>query len=322
MAAERTDARTDVRAGGGVQAGSDAAAAARRRLLQPEVLAGLANLELAARAAVEGTLVGLHRSPRFGFSQEFAEYRAYAEGDDPRFIDWNVYARTDRTYIKRFLGETNSHLMLLLDASASMAFGSAGLTKFRYAQILAASLGYLASRQHDAVGLLVFDEAVREFRAPSTRTGHLEGILHAIDRAQPARRTDYGNPVERFRAHSARRGLVALLSDFYCEPAALIRSVRPLAFQGHDVVLFQVLDPQELRPVLRNASVLQDMETGEAVEVSEQFVHSVYPARMQQHIAALRDAAAAVGADHVLLDTSVSLAVPLRSYLTFRERRR
>ncbi len=163
---------------------------------------------------------------------------------------------------------------------------------------------------------------MRAFRAPSTRTGHLDGILHAIDHAQPQRRTDFVNPVERFRAHSARRGLVALLSDFYCEPAALIRSVRPLAFQGNDVVLFQILDPQELHPVLRHASVLEDMETGEAVEVSGEFVDGVYPAKLQQHIAALRDAAAAIGADHVLLDTSVSLAVPLRDYLRFRERRR
>jgi len=295
---------------------------ARGRLLQPAVLAGLANLKLAARAAVEGTLMGLHRSPRFGFSQEFAEYRAYAEGDDPRFIDWNVYARTERTYIKRFLGETNSHLMLLLDASASMAYGAGTLTKFRYAQILAASLAYLASRQHDAVGLLVFDEAVRDFHAPSTRTGHLEGVLHAIDRAQPARRTDYRLSVERFRAHGARRGLVALLSDFYCDPAALIASVRPLAFEGSDLVLFQILDPRELHPVLRQASVLQDMETAEAVEVSSRFVDDVYPAKLQRHVAALHDAAAAIGADHVLLDSSESIAVPLRRYLLFRERRR
>src|SRR3990172_238531 len=122
------------------------------RLLDPRVLAGLANLELVARTVVEGFIIGLHRSPRFGFSQEFAEYRPYAEGDDPRFIDWNVYARTDRTYIKRFQGETNSHLMILLDASASMGFGTTGVSKLRYGQFLAASLAFLAARQHDAVG--------------------------------------------------------------------------------------------------------------------------------------------------------------------------
>lgn len=295
---------------------------ARTRLLQPEVLSGLANLSLAARAAVEGTLIGLHRSPQFGFSQEFVEYRAYMEGDDPRFIDWNVYARTDRTVVKRFLGETNSHLMLLLDASASMAFGAPRLSKFRYAQLLAASLAYLASRQHDAIGLVVFDEAVREFRAPSARTGQLEGVLHLIDRAAPARRTDYRQPVERFRAHGARRGMVALLSDFYCDPVALIDSVRPLAFQGSDVMLFQILDPRELEPALRESAVLEDMETGELIEVSAEYARRVYPQRVRRHVQALRDAAAAAGADHLLLDTSQPLAVPLREYLLFRERRR
>ncbi len=144
------------------------------RLLQPEVLAGLANLELVARAVVEGFLIGLHRSPRFGFSQEFAEYRAYAEGDDPRFIDWNVYARTDRAYIKRFLGETNSHLIILLDASASMGIATQNISKLRYGQFLAASLAYLASKQHDAVGTLIFDDQTRAYRAPSSRAGKFE----------------------------------------------------------------------------------------------------------------------------------------------------
>ena len=132
-------------------AGLQASRTSARDLLRPEVLAGLKNLDLVARSVVEGFLIGLHRSPQFGFSQEFAEYRAYAEGDDPRFIDWNVFARTGRTYIKRFLGDTNSHLMLLLDASASMGFGGPPVTKLRYSKFLAASLAYLASRQHDAV---------------------------------------------------------------------------------------------------------------------------------------------------------------------------
>ncbi|MFI4914715.1 MAG: DUF58 domain-containing protein [Steroidobacterales bacterium] len=292
------------------------------RLLEPQVLAGLANLELIARAVVEGTLIGLHRSPLFGFSQEFAEYRAYSEGDDPRFIDWNVYARTERTYIKRFLGETSSHLIILLDASASMAFGSGAVTKFRYAQILAASLAYLAARQHDATGLIVFDQEVRDYRAPSARTGHLRGLLHAIDRAEPARATNLSSPFERFREHIGRRGMVALISDFYFEPAAMTESVRPLAFAGQDVVLFQVLDREELHPRLTEATLLEDMETREAVEVSPEFALRQYPARMQAHIDALRTAAAALGADHVLLDTTVPLDQPLRNYLLFRERRR
>jgi uncharacterized protein (DUF58 family) len=298
------------------------ATAGRAALLRPEVLSGLASLSLAARVAVEGTLIGLHRSPTFGFSQEFVEYRSYAEGDDPRFIDWNVFARTDRTVIKRFLGETNSHLMILLDASASMGFGGPPVTKLRYAQLLAASLAYLAARQHDAVGLIVFDDTVRSFRAPSTRMGQLEAVLHQIEQAAPGRRTDFREPVERFRAHATRRGMVAMLSDFYCEPGALLESVRPLAFQGSDLMLFQILDPLEREPRLHDTTVLEDMETGERVPVSVQFARHEYPQRVRQHVQALHDAAAAIGADHLLLDSTEPLAGPLRNYLLFRERRR
>ena len=151
----------------------------------------MSNLDLVARAAVHGFLNGLHRSPTFGFSQEFAEYRAYSEGDDPRFVDWNVYARTERTYIKRYLGETNTHLVILLDASASMAYTSGGVSKLQYAKFLAATLAYLAARQHDAVGLIIFDEQVRDHRPPSSRIGRLQTVLHAIDRAQPPNRSQW-----------------------------------------------------------------------------------------------------------------------------------
>src|SRR3954451_18511060 len=137
---------------------------ALNRLLPPTTLAGLANLELVARTAVEGFLTGLHRSPHYGFSQEFKEYRAYVEGDDPRFVDWNVFARTERTYIRRYQGETNTRLFVLLDASASMGYQSTSVSKLQYAKYLAAALSYLASKQHDPVGLIVFDEAIRHYR--------------------------------------------------------------------------------------------------------------------------------------------------------------
>ena len=206
-----------------------------QHLLKPETLAGLANLDLVARAVVNGFLTGMHRSPFFGFSQEFAEYRAYAEGDDPRFVDWNVYARTDRTYIKRYIGETNTRLVILLDASASMGFGSGKVTKLMYGKFLAATLAYLAARQHDAVGLIVFDDKIREHRRASTRGGRLSGVLHAIDRAQPGTGTDMKVPFERFHEVEHGRGLVAVISDFYCDPDALLKSVQPLAYQGQDV---------------------------------------------------------------------------------------
>ncbi len=293
------------------------------KLLQPEVLASLSNLELIARAAVNGFLVGLHRSPFFGFSQEFAEYRPYTEGDDPRFIDWNVYSRTDRTYIKRFLGETNSHLMILLDASASMAFAGEGkLSKFRYGQILAASLAYLAAHQHDAVGTLIFSDDVREFRPPSSRSGQLQAILHMIDHATAERHTNLSAPFSRFRDQIRRRGMVAVISDFYCDPQTMLDAVRPLAFQGQDVILFHLLDPQELDPRFSESTLLEDMETGQTVEVSPQEMSEQYPLRMQAHIQSMREAATRAGADYVLLNTSESLEVPLRNYFLFRQKRR
>ena len=292
-----------------------------RALLQPEVLAGLKNLELVARSVVEGFLIGLHRSPSFGFSQEFAEYRAYNEGDDPRFIDWNVFARTERTYIKRFLGDTNSHLMILLDASASMGFGGPAVTKLRYSQFLAASLAFLATRQHDAVGCMVFDEEIRDYRAPSTRTGKLHGVLHCIDGAMARTGTSFDKPFDKFREQVSRRGLVAVISDFYCDTESLLAGVRPLAWQGQDVVLFQVLDPQELEPDFDQNVLLEDLETGQAVEVAPQFMREEYPDRINRHIDNLKKAAAGSGADHVLLRTSDTLDVALKNYLLFRQRR-
>ena len=295
--------------------------ATARRLLQPEVLAGLKNLDLVARSVVEGFLIGLHRSPFFGFSQEFAEYRAYAEGDDPRFIDWNVYARTERTYIKRFLGDTNSHLMILLDASGSMGFGGPPVSKLRYAQFLAASLAYLASRQHDAVGCMIFDEEIRDFRPPSSRAGKLHGVMHSIDRAAPGTGTRYGRPFEKFREQISRRGLVAVISDFYCDTESLLHGVRPLAWQGQDVVLFHILDRQELDPDFESNVLLEDVETGEAVEVAPRFMAEEYPRRIRDHVKAIATAAAGSGADHVMVKTSDGLDVALRNYLLFRQRR-
>lgn len=292
-----------------------------RHLLEPQVLAGLSNLDLVARAVVEGFLTGMHRSPFFGFSQEFREYKAYAEGDDPRFVDWNVYARTERTYIKKFLGETNTRLVILLDASASMGYGSGAVTKLQYGKYLAATLAYLAARQHDAVGLIVFDEDVVAHKPPSSRPGHLQGVLHEIDRVQPGTGTDLGRPIERFREFEKGRGLVAVISDFYCDPEALLDGVRPLAYQGQDVVLFQLLDPQELKPEFRESALLEDMESGDTVEVSPSFMRARYREKIDAHISDLKRQATGAGADHELVDITHPLDEALRGYLLFRQRR-
>jgi uncharacterized protein (DUF58 family) len=299
-------------------------------LLPPSTLASLANLELVARVAVEGFLIGLHRSPRFGFSQEFKEYRAYVEGDDPRFVDWNVYARTDRAYIRRYEGETNTRLMILLDASASMGFGTHGITKLQYGKFLAAALGYLAMRQHDPAGLIVFDEKVRQYRPPTSRAGGLSGLIHTIDAVQAGGGTNLLDSFQQFREHLTRRGLVVVISDLYCDPVALTRAVQPLAYRGHDIVIFQLLDPQEKEPQqLMNTSIakgrdsllIEDIESQATVQVSAQYLRENYGARLTAHLAALRSAAISLGAHHAWLTTDEPLDRGLRQYLTFREGR-
>jgi uncharacterized protein (DUF58 family) len=290
-------------------------------LLDPKVLASLSNLELVAKAAVEGFVIGLHRSPKFGFSQEFVEYRAYGEGDDPRYIDWNVYARTDKTYIKRFLGETNSHLMILLDSSASMGYGSKGLTKLQVGKMLAASLAYMSSRQHDAVGVMVFAEEVLAYRPPASRSGSLQGVIHTIDHAQAMQGTAIQKPMTRFQEHIRRRGLVVVISDFYCDTQELLENVRPLAVQGQDVILFHLLDPSEISPDIKQSTLFEDMETGHAIEVSPAFMQKEYRERINAHISAIQKAASGMNCDHVLINTSDPLDKALHSYLTFREKR-
>jgi uncharacterized protein (DUF58 family) len=296
---------------------TDAAAA---KLLTPEVLSSLSNLELVARVAVEGFLIGLHRSPHFGFSQEFAEFRAYNEGDDPRFVDWNVFARTDRTYIRRYEGETNTRLMLLLDASASMGFQSGKVSKLQYGKYLGAALAYLASRQHDPVGLIVFDETIRHYRPPSGRTGSLQGVLHALDDATPGQKTDLEGCFVKFREHLGRRGLVAIISDLYCDPVAMSKAVAPLAYTGHDLVFFHVLDPGEIDPKWRDSVLFEDMESGQTMEVSPDYLEGAYRKKLEAHLAGVRRAVAGVGADLVLARTDQPLDDALRRYLMFRQR--
>jgi uncharacterized protein (DUF58 family) len=291
------------------------------RLLDPKVLASLANLELVAKAVVEGLVIGLHRSPKFGFSQEFVEYRAYGEGDDPRYIDWNVYARTDKTYIKRFLGETNSHLLIMLDSSASMGYGSRGVSKLQVGKYLAASLAYLASRQHDAVGVMVFADEVLAYRPPTSRSGSLQGVIHTLDHAEAQKGTAIHKPMTRFHEHIRRRGLVAVISDFYCDTQELLDNVRPLAVQGQDVILFHLLDAGEIAPDIKQSTLYEDMETGQAVEVSPTFMQREYRERIAAHIAAIQSAASGINCDHVLINTSEPLDKALHSYLTFREKR-
>jgi uncharacterized protein (DUF58 family) len=293
-----------------------------QRFLDPAVLASISSLDLVAKTVVDGFVAGLHRSPTFGFSQEFAEYRQYTEGDDLRHVDWNVFARSERIYLKRFRGETNSQLLLLVDASASMTYGSGKIRKLDYARFLAASLAYLSSQQRDATGLIVFDEDVKNYIPPSTRQGQMMRILHAIEGAEGGSRTDFAKPFAHFQQFLHRRGIVVVMSDFYAPPEDVARVIEPLRYRGNEVVLFHILDPRELEPNFRDPVLLLDVEENEAMEVSPEYARSEYKEKIDRHIQQLSDKAAAAGLEYVFMNTAKPLDAALRNYLAIRQRRR
>jgi len=290
-----------------------------QRFLDPTVLAGISGLDLVAKTVVDGFIAGLHRSPDFGFSQEFAEYRAYTPGDDLRHVDWNVYARTERAYLKRYRGETNTQLTILLDASRSMKFTSGPVEKLEYGRFLAASLAYLAHSQRDATGLIVFDEEVRNYVRPSSRQGQLARILYAIDNAKAGTRTNFAHPFLTLQEFLRRRGLVVAISDFWEQPELIIKTVEPLRYRGNELVLFHVLDPEEIRPKMRHPALLEDLETGEAMEVSPDYTSHEYRHKLDAHLEDLSTRAKAAGIDYFLIDTSRPLDAALREYLAIRK---
>jgi uncharacterized protein (DUF58 family) len=292
------------------------------RFLDPAVLGALSGLDLVAKTVVEGFVAGLHRSAQLGFSHEFAEYRAYTTGDDLRNVDWSVFARTDRTYVKRYRGETNSPVTILLDASNSMNYASHSVTKMSYARFMAAAISYLAVRkQRDAAGLLVFDDEVRNYINPSARHGQLARLLSGLELAEPRARTDFQRPMRHLEGLLRRRGIVVILSDFYESPVSLIRAIEPLRFRGNEVLLFQILDPRELRPELGGSTVLVDLETRARIEVTAEYAAKEYRQRISRHVDSLREGAQRAGMSYQLLVTDRPLDDALREYLTVREGR-
>ena len=293
-----------------------------QQFLDPAVLASISSLDLVAKTVVDGFVAGLHRSPTFGFSQEFAEYQQYVQGDDLRHIDWNVFARSEKLYLKRFKGETNMQLLLLLDASASMTYGSGRVRKIDYARYIAASLAYMSSQQRDATGLIVFDQDIANYIPPSTRQGQLMRVLHAIEKAEGGSRTDFSKPFLHFQQFLKRRGIVVVLSDFYEQPEQIVKVVEPLRYRGNEVVLFHILDPNELEPKFKDPVLLLDVEDDTAMEVSPEYARNEYRSKMDQHRRALSDKAAAAGLEYVFMNTSKPLDQGLRNYLSIRQRRR
>jgi uncharacterized protein (DUF58 family) len=291
------------------------------RFLDPAVIARLGTLELKARTIVEGFLSGLHRSPFKGFSVEFAEYRQYLPGDDLSSIDWKVYARSDRYYVKKFEEETNLDCYILLDVSRSMGYGRReGMTKLVYGQMLAASLAYLMNRQRDAVALTTFDESIVTMMPPSARPGHLRSLLVTLDRVALGTRTDVSKPLHVLADAIAKRGMVVLISDLLDDPERVVDGLRHFRFKGTDVVVFHVMDPDELTFPFERASKFRDMEMGDELMAVPSVVRGSYLEELERVLAAYKQELGSVGIDYKLLNTSEPLEFALMSYLSNRSR--
>ena len=293
------------------------------RFLDPGVIARLGTMELKARTVVEGFLSGLHRSPYKGFSVEFAEYRQYLPGDDLNTLDWKVYARTDRHYVKKFEEETNLEYHILLDQSASMAYrGSAPMSKLEYGSVLAASLAFLMNRQRDATGLIAFDEQIRLRLPAGARSGHLHALLLALERLQPGRLSNVGRPLHQLAEALAKRSLVVLISDLLDDPGPVVKGLRHLKFRGTDVVVFQPLDPNELTFPFKGAAKFTDIETAEEVVADPATARKAYLRELAGLTLRYDRELRGSGVDYVQLDTSQPLDFALLAYLSARARRK
>jgi uncharacterized protein (DUF58 family) len=294
--------------------------AAARQWLDPAVIARLGTLELKARTIVEGFLSGLHRSPFKGFSVEFAEYRQYIPGDDLATIDWKVYARSDRHYVKKFEEETNLDCHIVIDVSGSMAYGSSTLTKFEYASCLAASIAYLMSRQRDAVGLIAFDERIVERLEASARPGHLRALLLALDRLRLGRATNVSKPLHQLADSLSKRGLVVLISDLLDDPDPVIRGLKHFHYRGSDLIVFHVLDPDEMEFPFDRATRFEDLESREEVVAVPRLVREHYLREVRALLERYKRDLGAAGIDYQLLKTTDPLELALMSYLSTRGR--
>ncbi len=289
--------------------------------IDPVALSRIKNLQIRARVAVEGFVRGIHKSPFHGFSVEFSEYRQYSPGDDPRYLDWRLYARSDRHYIKRFEDETNLRTYLVLDSSRSMTYGSGPLKKCDYARTAAATLAYFLTTQRDAVGLALFDERIVEFIPPRYRPGQLRRIMGVLEREPAGRATDLGTPLEQVAATARKRGLVIILSDLLAPTGLLANRLGALRARGHEVLLLRILDPAEITFPFRDAARFRDVESGREIILDPARARAEYMKRFTEHAAELKRLAVELGIDHAQISTADPLEVVLFQLLGARARR-
>lgn len=296
-------------------------APAQNRFIDTRSLMAIRSLELRARAVVEGFWHGLHRSPYHGFSVEFTEYRLYVPGDDLRYLDWKLLARSDREYLKKFEDETNLRCHLLVDNSRSMQFTTLGHTKADYARTLAATLACFLSRQGDATGLLMFDEAVRDYLPARNRPGHLRRLMLALERAPEGTRTDLIRPLERIAALVRKRGLLVIISDLMAPIEGLRRELTLLKAARHEIVVFQTLDPAEVTFAFDEPMLFEDLESSRDLFIDPNAVRESYVQRLTAHREAVQAICRELGIDFHLVSTETRLDLLLLEFLRDRSRR-
>lgn len=290
--------------------------------IDPQTLMRLRGLELRARLVVEGFMTGLHRSPFHGFSVEFTDYRQYTEGDDPRYLDWRLYARTDRLYIKRFEDETNLRCHLLVDMSRSMGYGSLSYTKADYATTLAATLAYFLAGQRDAVGLITFADQIGEYLPARYRPGHIRRLMLALEQPVEGQATDVVAPLRRLAELVTKRGLVVLISDLLAPIDQLESHLGALVSQWHEVVVFQVFDPAELSFDFEQPALFEDVESGRQLYVDPAATRQKYLDGLAKHNEHVQSVCRKLGVDHHQLTTDQPLEFALSDLLRAREHRR
>jgi uncharacterized protein (DUF58 family) len=287
----------------------------------PKALMAIRSLELRARVVVEGFWNGLHRSPYHGFSVEFTEYRQYSPGDDTRYLDWRLYARTDRYYLKKFEDETNLRCHLLVDQSRSMNYGSPGYSKWDYARTLAATLAWFLNEQGDAVGLFTFAERVQDYLPARNRHGHLRQLMLALEREPQGRETNLGEPLRRVAELARKRGMIILVSDLLAPVDELERTLGTLAAAGHELVIFQVLDPNELAFDFPRAMLFEDIESQKDFYVDPETVRADYQRRLKSHNEVVEAVCHKLGATFQRVITNQPLELALFDFLRSRSRR-
>ena len=290
-----------------------------RRFLEPNTIAKLANIELKARLVVEGFITGLHRSPYHGFSVEFAEHRQYRTGDEFRHIDWKVFGKTDKYYVKQFEEETNLRSMIAVDASASMKFASNGnISKFEYASYLAAALSYLLIKQRDAVGLSLYDTEIKTFIPASSRKSQIQNILKILDAASPANQTGTSSALDLLAERIRRRGLVVIISDFFDDMQSVISALQHFRHKKHEVLVFQILDPREIDFKFGRDAVFKDIELGDEMTTQPYQIQKAYALTINEFINTIKKTCRKANIDYNLITTSNPFDKAMREFIAKR----